>query len=336
MIPLEIFTIWQRLAVFDPMSAARFDPIENRVKKNAEVMTFSRWLTSVCQNRYPSPSRWPVQRYLGGSPWFCKNRKIAADFKGRLTNVIATLAELRLSSRMGVFPKLNTKGNKLCKRPNRFSYSPYLSALPLAMRSTQIWNAPLSVLRSAVWQAKCLSMANASKARLLAVPSASLPTDKSTTGSNGNDALVNLGRPGIGRLGLFFADTARPGAFVIAYQAVKTLFVSQGSTHNKNRGTSKCKNHSSLSRPLWVWPHVAKAQILNAQPLVALLAVWQAILSTKAIALSVLPSAQPLALCRTTSTSDFCPHRASYFTNNADGARFRAPFGVAKGHLSYV
>ena len=208
MIPLGIFVTRQRLAAFRATTTACFASAENRVTKDQEVRHSLNCQPSVCQNRYPSPSRWPAQRYLGGSPWFCTIQRVSAGF----------------------------------------------------------------------WRKK---------------------------------------------------RTA------IEYQSGNELLYRRATTQNKNRGTSKCKNHLFLSRPSLVLLAVRKAPILSVLPLAVLLAVWRAILSMKAIALSVLPLVPPLALWPTTSTTKLRPVRAIHIIN-ADGVPLRAPFGVAEGHLPHV
>ena len=335
MIPLGFSTTWQRLAVFDGLFARLFVPVQNRVTKGSEATTFSRWRASVCQNRYPSPSRWPVQRYLDGSPWFCAFWRVCADFLGQLTYVIAQTSGLLLSSGTETFPTSKAKGNQ-CKRFHLSSCSPPSSALRPATNLIRIWKGLLLAPQSAALQARFLLTASASKAQSSVVQWALFPTDHRKAERAALGATKNPGRPDIGRPRMIYADCAFVRAFVIAYQAIKSLFVSQGSTQNNNRGNSKCKNHSFLSRPLLVLLAARKALILNARPLAGLRAVWQATLSTKAIALSVPLSAPLLAHCQTTSTSKFGPNRALHFSNNAEGVRFRAPLGVPEGHLCHV
>lgn len=208
MIPLGVSVTRQRLAVFCTATSACYASRLSRVIKGQEATPLTRWLTSVCQNRYPSPSRWPVQRFLNGSPWFCAFQRVCADF----------------------WPEISS---------------------------------------------------------------------------------------------------------AIEYQRRKELLYRRATTQNKNRGSSKCKKHLSLSRPSLVLLAARKAPILNVPLLAALPAVWQATLSMKVAALLALLSVRVRALWPTTSTTKLRPVRAIQ-TINADGVRFRAPFGVAEGHLPHV
>ena len=99
---------------------------------------------------------------------------------------------------------------------------------------------------------------------------------------------------------------------VIAYQAVKTRSLAQGKTPNNIRGEKRCiRNFRSLrSCRSWDFRLAAKAQTLNALPLVVRLGALQATLFKKASVLLALQSAQVPVRWQTTSvTSELnCGH----------------------------
>lgn len=283
MIPLGNIVMWRRLAVFQSATTACFAIGAKQCTKGHEVWPSSRRRTSVCQNRYPSPSRWPVQRILSGSPWFWRG---AAGFRQSLMNVMTPWSKERLNK--GHHSWFQRKGSTSCERSHHLPCSPRLDLRP-ATKSIPTLSAPRSALPLVVWPARFWSTVDALKAQLLAVPLAlSRTTSKRLWSASRSKRADNTGR----------------STFVIAYHGVKSLFVAKGKTLKHKRGTLSCRrqNHSSLPQRSLGWLHAHKALIWNAPRLAV---AWVALLANSSKTVSASParqSALPAALWPTTST----------------------------------
>ena len=172
MIPLGFILKWRRLAAFYPSWTAHFAKTQNRVTKVQEVRPSSRRCASKCQNRYPSPSRWPDQILLVRSLWFCSIQRVHADFQFKTAAAIEYQRRKELLCLRETSPKKNRGTSKctnhlFCSRPWQV-----LLAAPKAL----ILSALLLAAQLVALLANCWRMANALPARQSVPQAAHWPT----------------------------------------------------------------------------------------------------------------------------------------------------------------
>lgn len=298
--PLGILAAWQRLAGFDDLASKRFLDGSEKCKFVDEAHPSNKRSVSVCQNRYPSPSRWSDQNFLVRPSWFWQ---IAAASTQTIAIVIAYQRDFSMISVTGVFSRIRSKRLIPCVNQLHLPLSWHSRDWLPATGSTRTW----SVLRweqlPAASLAKSSSTDDASRVPSLAV----LRALSRTTSENG---AVTFRKVAAINTWTKTAETLRQAAFVIAYQRIPTLLCTKGMTLNKiDRGRVTCRNtyHLPSSRHSSGLVPARKGQTSSVRRSAASQGVWSGTSSKRASALPARLSEQQAA--RWSTTSEFKAER---------------------------
>ena len=161
--PLYILAYWQRLAGFASSMSKAFVGVSEKCKLFPEALPSTNRRVSVCQNRYPSPSRGSDQNFLVRPSCICVFRQSAAQNSSGAAIVIAYQATKTLLDLREITLTNKSRGKRICKRTYHSSLSQHFWAWVPAAKGPTLNARPLVALR-AVLSANSSKTANASRA----------------------------------------------------------------------------------------------------------------------------------------------------------------------------